>query len=96
MSANILDITDLKQKGKELVKYISDTVNNKDLFIIQSIPSKIKMDQRQYDSINKASLFLSYGFREPDVETKFQVFLTEQINGVFTKSGGYLLEVEVG
>lgn len=95
------DATNLKEKGTELVKRISDDVNAHETFVIGAIPSKLKITQEQYkqmagDEAFQASMaiFELEGKIRPD-EEKLMFYTQEKINVFGKRSGGYIMEVEI-
>lgn len=95
------DATNLKQKGKELIKQISDDINAHENFIIGSIPYILKITKAQYKDMAGEDAFQSMmvvneldGTLRPDENSK--MFYTEEKTNIFgNRSGGYVLEVEI-
>lgn len=95
------DATNLKQKGAELVKQISDDVNAHETFIIGSIPSKLRVTKDQYKDMAGDEAFQGAwaiyeleGKIRPD-EDKLMFYTEEKINVFGKRSGGYIMEVEI-
>lgn len=89
MSAKELDVTNLKQRGTELVKKICEMVDDTTAFIITQVPSELKMTEEQYLSMidsEEIEFMMDYSQFEDRLSTsKDKLFNT----------GKYVLEVKV-
>lgn len=95
------DATELKERGVELVKRISDDVNAHENFIIGSIPSVLKITKEQYkqmagnDAFQAAmAIFELEGKIRPD-EDKLMFYTEEKVSVFGKRTGGYIMEVEI-
>lgn len=99
--SDIFDATNLKEKGIELTKRISDDVNAHENFIIGAIPSVLKITKEQYKQLAGVEAFenmMDYNMimdeLKPD-EDKKMFFTKESVNAFGKRSGGYILEVQI-
>lgn len=90
-----LEISDWKQKGKELVNEIS-TVVDREARLMNEVPSRLIMNRKQYNSLVAQDLFLP-AF-DPGV-TKSGIIYSDRLKAakeqLFLTKGGYPLDVEV-
>lgn len=97
--SKVYDATDLKQKGTELMKKISDDVNDKSRFLWGVVPSVLKITKQQYKELAGQNAFDEMievseitGSIKPVEDMK--MFRTQD-DPKDSRYGGYVLEVEI-
>jgi hypothetical protein len=89
MSANQFDATALKETGDQLVKRIADTVNAKDMFIFQPIPSELLLTDSQFRSMSNTDALQDI-MRMSPITGKMELR-----KGKLFFTGEYVLEVKI-
>lgn len=97
--SKVYDATGLKQTGEELMKKISDDVNDSSRLLYGFVPSVLKVTPQQYKSLAGQEAFDSMhnvyeltGRILPDDD--FKMFRTQD-NPIDSRKGGFVLEVEI-